>query len=180
MEAVLISIRPEWCELIAKGQKTVEVRKNKPKLETPFKCYIYCTKGYLTKQDKHGNAYRKYCNGEVIGEFVCDAIERFSVPYPAYQAEMQKRILHESCCTYQELHKYAGHADLYGWHISDLVIYDKPKQISEFIRSCNKEYDCFLCDKSGFAPDMHIACFNTLIRPPQSWCYVNELCEGVE
>lgn len=42
-KSVLISIRPKWCELIASGEKTIEVRKTRPKLETPFKCYIYCT-----------------------------------------------------------------------------------------------------------------------------------------
>ena len=44
MQSVLISIRPQYCELIASGKKTIEVRKTRPKLETPFKCYIYCTK----------------------------------------------------------------------------------------------------------------------------------------
>lgn len=44
MKSVLISIQPKWCELIASGKKTIEVRKTKPKLETPFKVYIYCTK----------------------------------------------------------------------------------------------------------------------------------------
>ena len=43
MKAVLISIQPKWGELIASGKKTVEIRKTKPKLETPFKVYIYCT-----------------------------------------------------------------------------------------------------------------------------------------
>lgn len=44
MKSVLISIKPQYCELIASGKKTVEVRKRRPKLQTPFKCYIYCTK----------------------------------------------------------------------------------------------------------------------------------------
>lgn len=43
MKSVLISIKPKWCELIANGKKTLEVRKTRPKLEVPFKCYIYCT-----------------------------------------------------------------------------------------------------------------------------------------
>ena len=43
MKAVLISIRPKWVEKITRGEKTLEVRKTRPKLETPFKCYIYCT-----------------------------------------------------------------------------------------------------------------------------------------
>ena len=44
-KAVLISIRPEWVEKIARGEKTLELRKTEPKLETPFKVYIYCTAG---------------------------------------------------------------------------------------------------------------------------------------
>lgn len=49
-KAVLISIRPEWCKLIASGRKTVEVRKNEPKLSKPFKCFIYCTMPNPTHQ----------------------------------------------------------------------------------------------------------------------------------
>ena len=45
MNAVLISIRPKWCEKIISGEKTIEVRKTRPKLATPFKCHIYCTRG---------------------------------------------------------------------------------------------------------------------------------------
>ena len=39
-KSVLISIRPKWCELIASGEKTIEVRKTRPKLETPFKGWV--------------------------------------------------------------------------------------------------------------------------------------------
>ena len=49
MKSILISIQPKWCELIASGKKTIEVRKTRPKLETPFKCYIYETKGKLQR-----------------------------------------------------------------------------------------------------------------------------------
>lgn len=45
--AVLLSIRPEWCQKIFRGEKTMEIRKNFPKdfQGQPFKCFIYCTKG---------------------------------------------------------------------------------------------------------------------------------------
>ena len=43
MKSVLISTRPKWCEKIASGKKTIEVRKTAPK-EVPFKAYIYETK----------------------------------------------------------------------------------------------------------------------------------------
>ena len=54
-KAVLISIRPKWCELIANGTKTVEVRKSRPKLHTPFKCYIYCTQPRYPHEDYSRN-----------------------------------------------------------------------------------------------------------------------------
>ena len=41
-KAVLISIRTEWCEKIVNGRKPIEVRKTRPKMDTPFKCYITC------------------------------------------------------------------------------------------------------------------------------------------
>ena len=49
-KAVLISIQPKWCKLIAEGEKTLEVRKTRPKLKTPFKCYIYCTNNQVFAQ----------------------------------------------------------------------------------------------------------------------------------
>ena len=87
-KAVLISIRPKWCELIANGAKTVEVRKSRPKIATPFKCYIYCTKDrhltfcrgkrYCYADDHTHNAFDITCNGTIIGEFVCDSATRIT------------------------------------------------------------------------------------------------------
>lgn len=100
-KAVLISIRPKWCEKIANGEKTIEVRKTRPKLETPFKCYIYCTvemAGYdalwvldaPTREKYSFMAVAAYLenpkgankgNGKVIGEFTCDRIQSFDSAY---------------------------------------------------------------------------------------------------
>ena len=68
-KSVLISIQPKWCELIAYGKKTVKVRKSRPKLETPFKVYIYCT------QNRRDYGVTQ---GKVIGEFVCDKIYTYT------------------------------------------------------------------------------------------------------
>ena len=76
-KAVLISIRPKWCEKIVNGEKTIEVRKTKPKLETPFKCYIYCTLPKYPHEDFIATDYPRpqfYGGGKVIGEFTCDRI----------------------------------------------------------------------------------------------------------
>lgn len=88
-KAVLISIRPKWVEKIANGKKTIEVRKTKPKLDTPFKCYIYCTMdhpyisvscGELDKLNYRTNTVCR-CNGKVIGEFTCDRIFSIMVAF---------------------------------------------------------------------------------------------------
>lgn len=94
MKAVLISIRPEWCALIAAGKKTVEVRKSMPKLHTPFKCYIYCTKAQ--KGWFWFNSPNVRRDGVVIGEFVCDGIECFTTDY-RMNRQQTERIAKESC-----------------------------------------------------------------------------------
>lgn len=169
MKSVLISIQPKWCELIASGEKTLEVRKTRPKLETPFKCYIYATK---VKPGWFDLAKKERFDGKVIGEFACDNIRRFYVPYPAFQKELDKRIMDESCCTYYQLHRYAYHDAIYGWHISNLVIYETPKKLSDF-----KKYNrtCYY-DHFGLATPKCKDCKGCQVdRPPQSWCYVETL-----
>lgn len=168
MKEVLISIQPKWCELIANGTKTVEVRKTKPKLNTPFKCYIYQTVGGRTNTvDILENNL-----GKVIGEFVCDEILQFNhddYNSPAY--DISDDDLNRTCLFQEDLYRYASGKTLYGWHISGLVIYDKPKELSEF-KKINRE--CWYADL-GLAKRDCSKCKdeNCLVsRPPQSWCYV--------
>lgn len=79
-KAILMSIKPSWCDKIANGDKTIEIRKTKPKLETPFKVYIYCTKPSFPHEDfiftdgGEGEIKGFYGGGKVIGEFVCNAV----------------------------------------------------------------------------------------------------------
>lgn len=166
MKAVMLSIKSKHCELIASGQKTMEVRKTRPKIETPFKCYIYCTKDFYRK----GNGYfqGKYC-GKVIGEFVCDYI----TAYPYEQLDdgehyMPFGDLEKTCLDGFEIYDYLGTKDGYGWHISDLVVYDEPKELSE-LKKYNRE--CWYADlglaKRDCPECQHRECF--LTQPPQSW-----------
>ena len=172
MKAILMSIQPKWCEKIANGEKTIEVRKTKPKLQTPFKCYIYCTQtktigdiilckseenaklfGYnAVKGINKGFSEKEDINlkGKVIGEFVCDKI-----------AGEGETIRGNACLTVDELIDYCKGKDLYFWHITDLKIYDKPKELSEF-RIAEYHYG-----KIHLPP-------RDISRPPQSWCYIEE------
>lgn len=173
-KAVMISIRPKWCEKIASGKKTIEVRKTRPKLETPFKCYIYCTMdhpyisvscGELDKLNYRTNTVGR-CNGKVIGEFICDRIYGLA-PLNHAPDDVEQ----QACLTREEIVRYLKGVG-YGWHISDLVIYDEPKELSEFQRatdscdSCHAEYtwECTGCKKLS----------GDIKRAPQSWGYVEE------
>lgn len=177
MKSVLISIQPKWCELIASGKKTVEVRKTRPKIETPFKVYIYCTHNGSTRNEKDQNIYTDF-SGKVIGEFVCDHIEPFTTDYRV-DIEQVKRIIKESCVCFMDLSEYENNSIcLYAWHISNLVIYDKPRELSEFKKECNgiclntkKRINCERFLKEGFSCDN----IRPIERPPQSWCYVEDL-----
>lgn len=177
MKSVLISIKPKWCELIANGKKTIEVRKTRPKLEPPFKCYIYQTVGGRTNTvDILENNI-----GKVIGEFICDKIDRLAVC--GYDnSDMKLRRVDDNLTAYNldydylnkcrlslgELKNYANGSKLFGWHISDLVIYDKPKELSEFEKPHEYIYQSYRKQNSFF---------KGIIRPPQSWCYVEEVEE---
>ena len=195
MKSVLISIQPKWCELIAFGKKTVEVRKTRPKIDTPFKCYIYCTQGktlndILTFAEYENGEYMGdyYANGKVIGEFVCDDINITDVVYEPnevgwyvnnmYALKGSGLAEHDVLCY---CHK---ETTIYGWHISDLVIYDKPKELSDFFHYCGENPDCDGCEaryhssSENGTEDYCCSVINgcrPLKRPPQSWCYVEEL-----
>lgn len=157
-KAVLISIRPKWCQLIAIEEKTVEIRKTRPKLETPFKVYIYATKAakdepfsYTVQKnyDAPGEkTYRYSCGGEVIGEFVCDKIDDIMIS--CSEPNMRGIPFPETGLTDREIMDYLGNGKTgFSWHISDLVTSVEPKKLSEF----------------------------NLKRPPQSWCYIEEMEE---
>lgn len=201
MKAVMLSIQPKWVDKIIKGEKTIEVRKNRPKLETPFKCYIYCTKHkekllevlhkgddcYGGKYDNNKPAFIKgfadtslmgyWGISKVIGEFVCDYIRAYE---PTKAWTLYGKAIHylgnaleyrHTALYYDEIEEYGNGATLYAWHISELKIYDKPNDIEDFRVPCIK--DCKKCSKYVDKGGFGI-CHQLLERPPQSWCYVEE------
>lgn len=172
-KAVMLSIRPKWCVKIASGEKTIEVRKTRPKLDTPFKCYIYCTQSGVAL-----GAFGKH--GKVIGEFTCDRINRLAPanePYGIY--DIDDDYVLQTCFENGALWDYGHGTPLFGWHISDLKIYDKPKELTEF----HTWKKCKSCSKSGYESTACIYDKNCMIpvwitKAPQSWCYVEDADNG--
>lgn len=167
MKSVLISIKPKDCELIANGKMTIKVLKSRPKIETPFKCYIYCT------------------NGKVIGEFVCDSIEMVNASCSAYGIDLfYHDCITQGCLTERDIEKYFNipeDKDLrvmkgngYAWHICDLKVYDKSKELSEFKRWNRTEENSPCAHTKWLYSDCKDCKECNLTRPPKNWCYVEE------
>ena len=166
-KAVMLSIRPKWVEKIANSEKTIEVRKTNPKLDTPFKCYIYCTLPKYPHGDFIATDYpmpQFYGGGKVIGEFTCDQTFPINVFDNGSIQNWLFEHMERSCLAYEELAGYIGNRKTgHGWHIADLLIYDQPRELSEFtgLRTF----------KGGFE-------LRKIDRPPQSWCYVEAMENG--
>lgn len=213
MKSVLISTRPEWCEKICHEigmdkngkpiyEKSIEVRKTKPSIPTPFKAFIYET--YDKKYDGIGICWGKGKSFEhgckkVIGEFICNELEKFSVG--SLRCDDIEKL---ACLSYREMINYFYKPEEldgktskmgYAWHISDLKIYDKPKALWQFYKCGAKSFEelcdtgeiCEYCKYSShglylcegrFCDETYKAYLDknfTLTRPPQSWMYVEEL-----
>lgn len=201
MESVLISARPKWCWKICHEigkdenskpiyEKRIEVRKTAPK-KVPFKAYIYCSYG----NDKEN--YMLGSRGKVIGEFICDEVDEYKLhegltkfnpmgfPSKIYAYLIFPDDYKAMCLSYKEVKTYGKGKTLYGWHISDLKIYGKPKELSEFraynFKSMNGtdvcgNYDCKYYQDSGsyMIPPSCAKNGCRITHPPQSWQYVEE------
>lgn len=137
-------------------------------------------------------------DGKVIGEFVCDKVEVLfdtNGNPENYMTDILPNILQKTALSFKEFQDYVGsRADknsIYGWHISDLTIYDEPKQISDFFNPCPDPYHyCRACKYSiitipsdeeeyalyhgGHYDYCEEHCGNILRNPPKGWQYVSE------
>ena len=207
MKAILISIQPKWCELIASGKKTIEIRRSLPKLDAPFKVYIYCTlagsneffkdvlRGDIAAWNRGNWGIRK---GNVIGEFICSQISTYDYAEMYEPPDWERSLgdqyyitsgeLECSCLSYEELTEYGQGVKLYGLHITALQIYDQPKPLQFFHKPCpyklpdgsRMDAPC-PCDKYTHEFDEElglICCTHRMKTPPQSWCYVEDKSDG--
>lgn len=169
-----------------------------PQHLAPFKCYIYCTYGQglieygdeilpnmlLEENVTRGSCYGNCCNGKVVAEFICNTAEGFTT---AFRTDVLERIAKGSCLSIEQMEKYENNPKsnkgLFALHISDLKVYDRPRPLGDFRIPC-REYKradprCGSCDyyKTMGEYPAECACDGAkpVVRPPQSWCYVEDL-----
>ena len=179
MKAIMISIKPKWCAKIMNGEKTIEIRKNKA-LATAIQklideygyadIYVYCskdgelfynpsTKKWLATKSRNIKKVHRLSNGVVKFKFRCYKVEEIGMwNYSEYGTPtlMENSLCIYSCLNFLELRDYIKDKPAYAIHISDLEIFDEPKELSEF-------------NHSGRTIDW---CLFPLERAPQNFCYV--------
>lgn len=202
MRKVLASLKPYYYYLVGEGIKKIEVRKDMPKASDWDNEVLF----YMSKDEKSfakipkefQEKYRKHF-GKVGMQFICDKVDEYNfhnglvefnsmgLPSRIYSSYFIFADDYKSMClSYDEVKNYGNGKTLYGWHISDLKIYDKPKELSEFkTPPCEKsEKACGNCKwlVKINTPDVYeCECYvedgRPITRPPQSWMYVEDLGE---
>lgn len=200
---ILMPIHPRWCEKIFNGEKTIEVRRSAPKIDTPFEALVYCTRAkdirkdglYLLPNDRqlHLGCEEKdlefvcregdFRNGKVIGSFVCNKVDEYK--YHIFEDDYKAM-----CLSYDEVKTYSKGKTLRGWHITEPKLFDEPRELSEFGTICKKDGN----DECGDCPYLQVYvnsypcddCVDTwcgvgnikpITRVPQSWIYVERMGE---
>lgn len=206
MKAILISDHAKWCALMMNGDKTVEVRKGTALYKATQKLideygfaefYVYCTKDEELFYDPKTKKWlamknRRNCprlsNGMVIFKFRCYKVEEITQVIRARDNKIMlyrglpkginnKPLMNESCLSFEEMKNYLGYENGIAIHISDLEIFDKPKELYELHKplgsyDCNHNCGggCNMCWCKGWETRFHFEC--EIQKAPQSWCYV--------
>lgn len=113
-----------------------------------------------------------FLNGKVVAKFRLEKVDKFDMganQSKDYQTfDDYKEILKDACLSKRELEDYLGCRLLdmdcifFAWHISDLEVFDEPKELGEFSYLVRK----FHVD--GFV----VPLYGKVAKAPQSWQYV--------
>lgn len=184
MKAIIQSYTPQECERIINGRQTIKVCKNAPK-DTPFKVYIYCISVKNMPLAKYVEVYKKTngridCwHGKVIGEYVCEKVDVAEeqvilggIYYSRYEDVIDCSLVEKSCLDNFELLTYGKGKPFSVLHISNVKIYDKPKELKEFGTFVNKQN---IINKGGEVIIENWTEFVPMRRPHHGWQYVEEV-----
>lgn len=195
MKAILLSIKPKHIANILNGEKTIEIRKTMPKCDLPITVYIYCTKGkprailtdkgciLANKLVVDGNSQYKSgyaLDGQVVAKFKLKKIEKIQVGFDEdswehYYFITEKELTEKACVSSNELNNYLKGENGYAYLVEDLVIFDIPKELSEFHKigyknRLERELS-FSGDIGGLVKDI-VDYWYQIKKAPQSYCYV--------
>ena len=191
MIAAMLPIHPKWCRLIASGDKYIEVRKRAPRIPTPYKAYLYCTKQQRWEdalnlpisreemlRDLEINGMKcmsKYANERVWAECVCFRDDSIVIKCSDPTLLVNHYEIPGTGLSDFEIMEYLGNGkEGNALWLSDLKVYDRPREITEFRKICPNG----TCESCAMYNAHENTCGNAALilrRPPQSWCYVEEI-----
>ena len=198
MKSVLMSIHPKHCRKISSGEKTIEFRRNAPKIPCPYPIYIHETKKQYVKWQRGATTSFGYGSGKVIGWFFCESKntlfwdsdiryhEYLQNTYPKDRDVHMDYICRRGCLSFQELKDYANGKDITMLYIEDPILFDKPRDLQDFLiktngRDCadsNADKNCRNCkryrSRDCFA-EFDVAEFRPLFFAPQNFVYVEDI-----
>lgn len=182
---ILVSIKPYYYYLIAEGKKYL-IAEGKKKIEvrkTALKNLPQDIAFYMSKDEKSfakipkefQEKYREHF-GKVGIRAVVDNMDVYA--YDCCDGvDIDDDMLLETMIDREYINIYAKGKALYGWHISDMKIYDKPKELSEFWGRKNclaaDTVECWNCFAA--CREINGRHYQPLSRPPHSWQFVEEL-----
>lgn len=219
MKAILMSIHPEWVEEILSGRKTIEIRKTMPNCKLPIDVYIYVTKDkkkpiapfyidnkWVYKVYSDETCFARGCtrnqrddvNGKVVAKFTLNTIATIHNMNGEYYFRGTSHLHTYACVNNSQLDNYLKGKIGFGFYISDLEIFDEPKELMNFYKvGFHKDFeeelkravrkDRKILEKYGdliatgetdiVANHVELTkisypMFYGLERAPQSWCYV--------
>lgn len=177
--AIFMSVQPKRLKEILNGKKTIEVRKTKPDCELPIDVYLFCTKEkpYF---EIFINRYCNVVNGKIVGKFTLKEVEDLRKYEWSHKDGHFYDLLKGACLTTQDLQDYCPNKNgeskpLFAWHISDLVIFDKPKELREFYKRTSlgdEDFKQLYYDDTPEKETLHEIYLKVITKAPQSWQYV--------
>ena len=195
-KAILMSIRPKWVAKILNGEKTIEIRKKFP-IDYVGWVYIYNTKttkegvlklAYIGNKLEFVLSYDKTSKyqGKVVARFWCDKVEQVFWHNPRKDEHIPYlkscNLLKCACLCQDEFEEYVGDNESYAIHITNLEIFDKPKEIKEFkrvkwnkcgVKDKNGLYQCHKCPHAiHYGHGFGDCGYDLPLKAPQSWCYI--------
>lgn len=141
MKAIMLTIRLKWFYLTYKGIKTIEVRKSAPKDFVGDVFEVVSKTNFekdLMEIPENEREFFKQFKGKVGLKFTLNKVEEISYSNGIYM--VWNYTTHRACITEKEMVNYLNHKKGYAWHISNLVIFDKPRELGEFHKSGWKEW----------------------------------------
>lgn len=186
MKSIMFSFKPNYIKKIFNAEKKIDIRKIKPNIETPFKCYTYCTKNKglndILETNYSIGSIKDYSNGKIVGEFICDDIYCYNTKATDKCAYIRKA----SGFTDDEFKEYINDCKrFYVLTISDVIMYNEVKDLNDFRRVCdyrNKDNTCLNHDCIStnhiYDKDMNVIksyCGDFITKAPQSYLYVEEI-----